>query len=78
MAFFEKRLKSGGVLFALHYLGDFNQIIPGREVHDLMKRHSALEQTHSETVPDVGPRGEGYTITILRKSEALHDKAQRG
>ena len=70
LARFEEGLKPGGILFTLHYLGNFGQAIVGRELHDLMKRHSTLEQTHDETVAGVGPGGDGYTVTIFRKPAA--------
>lgn len=66
---FESRLNPGGTLFTLHYLGDFRQTLLGRDVHDLMKSQSTLEQIHDETVDGVGPREakDGYTITVFRK-----------
>ncbi|TSD83075.1 methyltransferase [Mycobacterium sp. KBS0706] len=60
-------LRPGGVLFTLHYLGDFGQAMRGREVHDLLVAALGLEVEHDQTVPDVGPKGAGYRVTCLVK-----------
>ncbi len=60
-------LMPGGTLFALHYLATPNTPIDGGRAHALLKRHLKLELVHEETVQNVGPRGGGYMVTILRK-----------
>ncbi len=66
----EAALLPGGVLFALHYLGDFGQSMRGKEVHDLLLARLGLEVRHDEVVPDVGPGGAGYRVTSLVKPPA--------
>jgi SAM-dependent methyltransferase len=60
------RLKLGGVLFALHYLGDIKMPVSGYDVHELLKQHMPFEVTHNETVSTTGQKEAGYTITIFQ------------
>lgn len=66
---FLPRLKSalapGGLLFALHYLGDFGQAMRGHDVHELLTERLGLVAAHDEIVPDVGPGQAGYRVTCL-------------
>ncbi len=65
----EAVLAPGGVLLALHHLGEFGQAVTGREVHEILGRRSSLEKVHDETVDGVGPHGAGYAVTIFRKGD---------
>jgi SAM-dependent methyltransferase len=65
---FAERLVPGGMLFALHYRGSrYNWPIDPVEVHELLKTFSQLEVIHNEVVEGVGPAGDGYLVTILKK-----------
>jgi SAM-dependent methyltransferase len=64
-----ERLRPGGRLLLLHYLGDFGQAGDGDSVHDLATRHAAehAELTHlvAETLPEAGPGGAGVRLDVL-------------
>jgi SAM-dependent methyltransferase len=63
-----ERLVPGGMLFALHYRGSrYDWPIDPVEVHELLKTFSQLELIHNEVVEGVGPAGDGYIVTILKK-----------
>ena len=65
---FEDALDPGGIIFSLHYLGDFGQSITGRDAHKLLLQSKAWQPIHDEAVSNVGPLNKGYTILMLQKS----------
>ncbi|MDR6290506.1 SAM-dependent methyltransferase [Inquilinus ginsengisoli] len=71
-------LRPGGLLFALHYLGDFGQAMRGKEVHDLLVARLGLEVGHDEIVPGVGPAGAGCRVTCLGIPFPRHEHSGEG
>ncbi len=62
------RLRPGGALALLHYLGDFGQPLRGADVHDRavrVGRAAGMEHRVEILRAEVGPHGAGYRIDVL-------------
>jgi SAM-dependent methyltransferase len=71
-----ERLRPGGTLLLLHYLGGFGQASTGDAVHDLAARRAGecdeLVHLVAKTVAGVGPGGAGLRVDVLSRRPALY------
>lgn len=70
-----ERLRPGGSLLLLHYLGDFGQANSGDAVHDLATRRGTadpdLVHLVARAIPGAGPGGRGVRLDVLGRTGAV-------
>ena len=63
----ESQTAQDGIIFCLHYLGNFGAPLAGLKAQEIARQTLSSNLIHEERVAGVGPTGKGYDILVFQK-----------